>query len=76
MTVVGQKRRFDPLPMTSGLPPETDIVTGGRHVLRQSGLSPMREVCEGPAVVWSGTARWADTRSGKFEPPAAGLIGP
>jgi hypothetical protein len=29
---VGQWRHFDGLPMTSGFPPEADIVTAGRHV--------------------------------------------
>jgi hypothetical protein len=28
---LGQSRHFDGLPMTSGLPPEADIVTAGRH---------------------------------------------
>ena len=28
----GQTRHFDPLPATSGLPPETDIVRDGRNV--------------------------------------------
>jgi len=28
----GQSRHFDGLPMTSGLPPEADIVTAGPHV--------------------------------------------
>jgi hypothetical protein len=28
----GSSRHFDGLPMTSGLPPEADIVTAGRHV--------------------------------------------
>jgi hypothetical protein len=28
----GQKRRFDPLPATSGIPSETDIPSGSRHV--------------------------------------------
>ena len=32
MSQLGQSRHFDGLPMTSGLPPETDIVTAGRHV--------------------------------------------
>ena len=32
MSALGQTRRFAPPPMTSGLPPEADIVTAGRHV--------------------------------------------
>jgi hypothetical protein len=32
MSAKGHSRHFDGLPMTSGLPPETDIVTAGRHV--------------------------------------------
>src|SRR5258708_8391977 len=32
MTALGQSRRFDRCPATSGLPPETDIVRGYRHV--------------------------------------------
>jgi len=34
MTASGQKRRFDPLSMTSDLPPAADIVTTGRHVAK------------------------------------------
>jgi hypothetical protein len=32
MSELGQSRRFAPPPMTSGLPPEADTVTAGRHV--------------------------------------------
>ena len=32
MSVVGQSRHFGHRPTTSGLPLETDIVGGGRHV--------------------------------------------
>jgi hypothetical protein len=32
VSVVGHSRRFDRRPMTSGLPPETDIPIPGRHV--------------------------------------------
>jgi hypothetical protein len=32
MLASGHPRHFDGLPMTSGLPPEADIVTAGRHV--------------------------------------------
>jgi hypothetical protein len=32
MSQLGQSRRFGPPPMTSGLPPEADTVTDGRHV--------------------------------------------
>ena len=32
MSGLGQKRRFDRLPFTSGLPPSTDVVGGRRHV--------------------------------------------
>jgi len=32
MSASGQSRRFAPPPMTSGLPPEADTVTAGRHV--------------------------------------------
>jgi hypothetical protein len=31
-SAMGQSRRFGPPPMTSGLPPEADTVTAGRHV--------------------------------------------
>ena len=36
MTVVGQKRRFDPLAVASGLPRTTDIVRPLRHVRKQT----------------------------------------
>jgi hypothetical protein len=32
MPALGQSRRFGPPPMTSGLTPEADTVTAGRHV--------------------------------------------
>ena len=32
MSELGQSRRLGPPPMTSGLPPEADTVTDGRHV--------------------------------------------
>jgi hypothetical protein len=32
MTAPGQSRHFDRSPLTSGLPPETDILKAGRHV--------------------------------------------
>jgi hypothetical protein len=32
MSETGQKRRFDPLPVTSGLPRSTDIIRPARHV--------------------------------------------
>jgi hypothetical protein len=32
MTALGHSRHFAGLPMTSGLPPEADIVKAGRHV--------------------------------------------
>ena len=52
MTAVGQKRRFDRLPFTSGLLPSTDIVGVRRHVANV----PMADV---PAlvVVRTGTPR-------------------
>jgi hypothetical protein len=34
---LGQKRRFDRLPFTSGLPPSTDIVGVHRHVAKVPG---------------------------------------
>ena len=32
MSLWGHSRRFDGRPATSGLPPQTDMVTAGRHV--------------------------------------------
>ena len=36
-SATGQSRRFAPPPMTSGLPPEADTVTAGRHFSEWDG---------------------------------------
>lgn len=43
----GQKRRFDPLSITSGLPRSTDIFRAGRHVSN----APRRDSCIAASVV-------------------------
>ena len=35
MSELGQSRRFGPPSLTSGLPPEADTVTAGRHVSKE-----------------------------------------
>jgi hypothetical protein len=47
MSAPGHSRHFDGLPMTSGLPPEADIVTAGRHV------SKVPTTAVGPLMVLS-----------------------
>jgi hypothetical protein len=62
MSVVGQKRRFDPLPVTSGLPPGADIIRSTRLVWLvpnsgfEGGLAPI-----GITVYSSGCERYPAT---------------
>jgi hypothetical protein len=46
MSELGQKRRFPPLPVTSGLPRSTDIIRPARHVSKvpNADMSGRREV--------------------------------
>jgi hypothetical protein len=42
ISALGQKRRFDRLPFTSGLPPSTDVVGVRRHVANNANTGKCR----------------------------------
>jgi hypothetical protein len=46
MSLMGQKRRFERRPITSGLPPTPDILSVGRHVSKV----PQTEVSNSPRI--------------------------
>jgi hypothetical protein len=61
MSEVGQKRRFDNRPVTSGLPPTSDIADSASHV----GFVPTRDSCTAAILIAYSITSPAPTERGE-----------
>jgi hypothetical protein len=66
MSAAGQSRRFAPPPMTSGLPPEADTVTAGRHVSKVPNSDVAVAQLGSPLTLISGLMRCSSVHRSLF----------